>query len=158
SRSTRRCATGASSRARRCCSARSARASRGARPSCACDARGARRTSLVKVAWLFPGQGSQEVGMGKALAESSTAARDVYRVADEALGSPISRLCFEGPMEELTLTANTQPALVATSSALVAALRQRWPDLPAPAFAAGHSLGEYSALVAAGSLDLADAV
>jgi [acyl-carrier-protein] S-malonyltransferase len=112
----------------------------------------------VKVAWLFPGQGAQEVGMGKALAETSNAARDVFARADAALGAPISKLCFEGPMEELTLTANTQPALVATSSALVAALRERFPDLAPPSFAAGHSLGEYSALVAAGAIDLESAV
>ena len=96
--------------------------------------------------------------MGKALAASSAAARDVFSSADEALGSRISKICFEGPIEELTLTTNTQPALVATSSALVAALRERYPDLPAPAFAAGHSLGEYSALVAAGALSLSTAV
>lgn len=112
----------------------------------------------MKVAWLFPGQGAQEVGMGKALAETSAAARDVFARADAALPAPISKLCFEGPIEELTLTANTQPALVATSSALVAALRERFPDLAAPAFAAGHSLGEYSALVAAGAIDLQAAV
>jgi [acyl-carrier-protein] S-malonyltransferase len=96
--------------------------------------------------------------MGKELAESSEAARRVFEAADAALAEPISKLCFEGPMEELTLTANTQPALVATSSAIVAALRERLPDLPAPAFAAGHSLGEYSALVASGALALEDAV
>jgi len=96
--------------------------------------------------------------MGKALADASAAARDVYARADAALEQPISKLCFEGPIEELTLTANTQPALVATSAALVAALRERYPTLPAPAFAAGHSLGEYSALVAAGALALEDAV
>lgn len=96
--------------------------------------------------------------MGKALAEASAAARDVYARADGALGEPISRLCFEGPLETLTLTENTQPALVATSCALMAALRERYPDLGAPAFAAGHSLGEYSALVAAGAMTLEDAV
>jgi [acyl-carrier-protein] S-malonyltransferase len=112
----------------------------------------------VKVAWFFPGQGSQEVGMGKALAEASPAAAAVYARADAALGRSISRLCFEGPIEELTLTANTQPALVATSAALLAALRERIAGLPEPAFAAGHSLGEYSALVAAGALELEDAV
>jgi [acyl-carrier-protein] S-malonyltransferase len=112
----------------------------------------------VKIAWLFPGQGSQEVGMGKALAAASPAARASFDRADAALGAPISKLCFEGPIEELTLTANTQPALVAVSAALVAALRERWPETPAPAFAAGHSLGEYSALVAAGALDLEAAV
>lgn len=116
----------------------------------------------MKVAWLFPGQGSQEVGMGKALAEASPAARAVFDRADAALapggGPAISTLCFEGPLEELTLTANTQPALVTVSSAIVAALRERLPELPPPSFAAGHSLGEYAALVAAGALALEDAV
>jgi [acyl-carrier-protein] S-malonyltransferase len=113
----------------------------------------------MKVAWLFPGQGSQEVGMGKALAEASPAARAVFDRADAALGEPkLSKLCFEGPIEELTLTANTQPALVTTSAAIVAAIRERLPNLAAPAFAAGHSLGEYSALVAAGAFDLETAV
>jgi [acyl-carrier-protein] S-malonyltransferase len=96
--------------------------------------------------------------MGKALAASSPAARAVFERADAALGASISTLCWDGPIEELTLTANTQPALVATSAALVAALRERWPSLPAPAFAAGHSLGEYSALVAAGAFELEAAV
>ncbi|MBL8715988.1 MAG: ACP S-malonyltransferase, partial [Myxococcales bacterium] len=118
----------------------------------------------MKVAWLFPGQGSQVVGMGKALAEASPAARDVYARVDAALaGEPtftglLSRLCFEGPEAELTLTANTQPAIVATSIALLAALRERHGDsLPTPAFAAGHSLGEYAALVAGGALSVEDA-
>ena len=101
--------------------------------------------------------------MGKALAEASPAARAVFARADAALLAagmerPISELCFDGPLEALTLTANTQPALVTVSSALVAALRERLPALEAPAFAAGHSLGEYSALVAAGALSLEDAV
>lgn len=96
--------------------------------------------------------------MGKGVAEASPAAHKVFEQADEALGSSIAKLCFEGPMADLTLTTNTQPAIVTTSSALVAALRERHPALPAPSFAAGHSLGEYSALVAAGALDLADAV
>lgn len=96
--------------------------------------------------------------MGKGVAEASPAAHEVFTRADEALGSSIAKLCFEGPMADLTLTTNTQPAIVTTSSALVAALRERHPALPAPSFAAGHSLGEYSALVAAGALDLADAV
>lgn len=95
--------------------------------------------------------------MGKAAFEASPAARAVYAAADAALGDPISTLCFEGPIETLTLTAVTQPAIVATSSALVAALREAHPGL-APAFAAGHSLGEYSALVAAGALAAEDAV
>jgi [acyl-carrier-protein] S-malonyltransferase len=110
------------------------------------------------VAWLFPGQGSQEVGMGKAVYEASPAARAAYEQSDRALGRSISKLCFEGPIEELTLTANTQPALVATSSAILCAIREQYPSLPAPAFAAGHSLGEYSALVASGALRLEDAV
>lgn len=113
---------------------------------------------MALVAWLFPGQGSQEVGMGKALAEGSPAARDVLSRADHALEEPLSKLCFEGPIEELTRTKNTQPALVATSSAIVAALREKHPELAKPAFAAGHSLGEYSALVAVGALDLETAV
>lgn len=96
--------------------------------------------------------------MGKALAASSAAARHVFDRADAALGSPLSKLCFEGPMEELTLTENTQPALLTVSTALVAALGERYPDLAGPTFAAGHSLGEYSALVAAGAFDLESAV
>lgn len=112
----------------------------------------------ANVAWLFPGQGSQVVGMGKDVAEVSEAARRVFERADAALGEPLSSLCFEGPMEDLTLTANTQPALVTVSMALVAALRERVPDLAPPRFAAGHSLGEYSALAAAGALELEDAV
>jgi [acyl-carrier-protein] S-malonyltransferase len=96
--------------------------------------------------------------MGRALAEASPAARAVLDRADAALGEPLSTLCFEGPIEALTLTANTQPALVATSAAVVAALRERFPALGAPAFAAGHSLGEYSALVAAGAIGIEEAV
>jgi [acyl-carrier-protein] S-malonyltransferase len=120
----------------------------------------------MKLAWLFPGQGTQEVGMGRAVTESSAAARDVFRRADEAsasVGGPVvSKLCFEGPKADLTLTANTQPAVVATSVAVLAALLERYPlgshPALAPAFAAGHSLGEWSALVAAGALSLEDAV
>jgi [acyl-carrier-protein] S-malonyltransferase len=95
--------------------------------------------------------------MGKAAFEASPAAREVFASADRALGDPISTLCFEGPIETLTQTAVTQPAIVATSSALVAALREAHPGL-VPAFAAGHSLGEYSALVAAVALGVEDAV
>lgn len=96
--------------------------------------------------------------MGRDVAASSAAARAVYAAVDEALGEPLSRLCFEGPEDQLTLTANTQPALVATSAALLAALRERVGERLAPACAAGHSLGEYSALYASGALDLRDAV
>jgi len=112
----------------------------------------------MQVAWLFPGQGSQAVGMGKALVEASPAARDVFARADAALGEPLSKLILEGPEEALTLTVNAQPALVTVSAAALAAIRERYPELPAPRFAAGHSLGEYSALVAAGALSLEDAV
>ncbi len=116
----------------------------------------------MKIAWLFPGQGSQEVGMGRSVAEAYASARAVFDEADAALGETegrsLSSLCFEGPLEALTLTANTQPALVATSAAIVAAIREAHPSLPAPTVALGHSLGEYSALTAAGALTLSDAV
>ncbi len=113
----------------------------------------------MKVAWVFPGQGSQSVGMGKDVLAASAAARDVMARADAALGgSPLSRLIAEGPEDELTLTANTQPAIVSVSIAILAALREATPSLPAPTFGAGHSLGEYSALVATGALALEDAV
>jgi [acyl-carrier-protein] S-malonyltransferase len=95
--------------------------------------------------------------MGRALFESSPAAREVYERADAALGFSISQLCFEGPEETLNLTKNTQPAILTTSVAALAALREKMPNLPSPAFVAGHSLGEYSALVAAGSLSIEDA-
>jgi [acyl-carrier-protein] S-malonyltransferase len=117
---------------------------------------------MDRVAFLFPGQGSQSVGMGKAVAEASPAAAAVMAEADRALGEPISRLAFEGPAEELDLTVNAQPALVATSIAFLEALRERWTaagiPAPTPVCCAGHSMGQYSALVAAGSLSLADAV
>lgn len=105
--------------------------------------------------FLFPGQGSQFAGMGKSLAEAFTGARDVFARADEALGFPLSKLCFEGPEEELRLTENTQPAILTASVAAYAVLRSRG---VAAGFVAGHSLGEYSAVVAAGGLDFADAV
>jgi [acyl-carrier-protein] S-malonyltransferase len=108
------------------------------------------------IAFLFPGQGSQKVGMGKALAEAYPEARAVFEEADAALGFSLSKLCFEGPAEELTLTANAQPAILATSIAALRALQPRT-DLRA-GVVAGHSLGEYSALVAAGALRLTDAV
>src|SRR5215218_10178994 len=110
----------------------------------------------MSVAFVFPGQGSQAPGMGRELAGRYAAAREVFEEADEALGFALSRLCFEGPAEELQLTENTQPAILATS---VAALRAAEAEgLPRPDFVAGHSLGEYSALVAAGALSLRDAV
>ena len=95
--------------------------------------------------------------MGKDVHSASTAARQAFRAADEALGESISSLCFNGPLETLTQTANTQPAIVATCAAVLAAARERL-SLPDPHCAAGHSLGEYSALVAAGALSLSDAV
>ncbi|MGY2052650.1 ACP S-malonyltransferase [Methylobacterium sp. JK268] len=109
-------------------------------------------------AFIFPGQGSQAVGMGAALAEAHPAAREVFREVDEALGQPLSRLMFEGPAEELTLTANAQPALMAASLAVVRVLEaERGLDLARDvAFVSGHSLGEYSALAAAGALTIAD--
>ncbi|HEY3817488.1 MAG TPA: ACP S-malonyltransferase [Polyangiaceae bacterium] len=112
----------------------------------------------MNIAWLFPGQGSQAVGMGRDVLEASPAARAVFERVDAALGERLSRLILEGPEEELTLTANAQPAIVATSCAILAAIRERVPELAPPAFAAGHSLGEYSALVAAEALSLEDAV
>jgi [acyl-carrier-protein] S-malonyltransferase len=112
----------------------------------------------MSIAWLFPGQGSQAVGMARDVAGASAAAREVLLRVDAALGEPLSRLIDEGPEADLTLTANAQPALVATSMAILAAIRESVPNLPAPAFAAGHSLGEYSALVAADAITLEDAV
>jgi [acyl-carrier-protein] S-malonyltransferase len=109
----------------------------------------------MSTAFLFPGQGSQAVGMGKALAGAFPAARAVFEAADDALGESLSRLCFEGPESELVLTRNTQPATLVTSIAAHAV----WSARGAPgALVAGHSLGEYSALVVAGALPLADAV
>jgi [acyl-carrier-protein] S-malonyltransferase len=110
----------------------------------------------MKLALLFPGQGSQKVGMGQQLAHEFPAARSVFEQADDALGMKLSRLCFEGPEDELRLTANTQPAILTTSIAALRALQAQ--TALTPALAAGHSLGEYSALVAAGALDFADAV
>jgi [acyl-carrier-protein] S-malonyltransferase len=108
-------------------------------------------------AFVFPGQGSQAVGMGKALAEAFPAARAVFAEVDEALGQNLSTLMFEGPEPELTLTANAQPALMAVSLAVIAALRaEAGLDLARDAtFVAGHSLGEYSALAAADAIPLA---
>jgi len=108
-----------------------------------------------KTAFVFPGQGSQKVGMGRALHDAFPEARAVFSEVDEALGYPLSKLCFDGPEAELTLTANAQPAILATSVAALRALQARSPLRPAAV--AGHSLGEYSALVAAGAMPLADA-
>jgi [acyl-carrier-protein] S-malonyltransferase len=111
------------------------------------------------LALLFPGQGSQFVGMGKALFDASPAAKAVFEEADDALGFSLSKLCFEGPEEELKKTANTQPAILTHSVAAWRDLQARFPErLEGAAFAAGHSLGEYSANVAAGSLVFSDAV
>ncbi len=109
----------------------------------------------MSIAFVFPGQGSQQVGMGQELAQAFPACRAVFEEADRALGFALSKLCFEGPEAELQLTANTQPAILAASLAAHRALAGRGVR---PARVAGHSLGEYSALVAAGTLTLADAV
>ena len=107
------------------------------------------------IAFIFPGQGSQRVGMGQAFAAADPIVRDTFAEADAALGAPLSRLCFEGPESELTLTENTQPAILTVSVAIARVLEARgW----RPDFYAGHSLGEYSAHVAAGTFAFADAV
>lgn len=110
-------------------------------------------------AFVFPGQASQKVGMGLGVYQEYSSARAVYDEADATLGFPISKLCFEGPAEELTKTVNVQPAILATSLACLEAARQGLgTKLPSPAFMAGHSLGEYTAMVPAGVLSLSDAV
>src|SRR6266850_6317163 len=111
--------------------------------------------TIPQIAFLFPGQGSQTVGMGKELAEKYPLARQTFEEADEALGYKLSQLCFEGPEEKLKLTEITQPAILTVS---VAAFRVLCEKGPKPNYVAGHSLGEYSAHVAAGTLKFSDAV
>jgi len=115
---------------------------------------------MMKVAYVFPGQGSQYVGMGRDLYDSFASAKAVFEEADEILGFPLSRLCFEGPEDELRQTINAQPALVTTSLACLQAAREAGDSdgLPLPAFVAGHSLGEYTALAVAGVFDFSDAI
>src|SRR5438552_8329711 len=108
------------------------------------------------IAFIFPGQGSQYAGMGKDLAEKFPAARRVFEEADSALGFALSEVCFSGTAEQLQLTENTQPAILAVSVAALRAMESE--GFAGPDYVAGHSLGEYSALVAAGSLSLTDAV
>ncbi len=119
-------------------------------------------TTMTTFAYVFPGQGSQSVGMGHAVAEVSPGAAAVFEAADAALDEPITRVAWDGPAERLDLTEFAQPAILATSIAILAAMRERWAAAglaePQPRFAAGHSMGQYSALVAAGALDLADGV
>lgn len=110
-------------------------------------------------AHVFPGQASQKVGMGLGAYEQYRSARAVFEEADASLGFPISKLCFEGPAEELTKTVNVQPAIVATSVACLEAARESLgAKLPTPAFVAGHSLGEYTAMIATGVVSLSDGV
>ena len=117
---------------------------------------------MSSIAFVFPGQGSQSVGMGRDLAASSPAAAAVWAAADAALGQSVSAIAWDGPADLLDLTEHAQPALLAASIAMLEAWRERWTQAgegaPEPAFAAGHSMGQYSALVAAGVISLADGI
>ncbi len=110
---------------------------------------------MKKIAFLFPGQGSQKVGMGQDLAQELDAAKAIFDAADQASGLPISKLCFEGPMEELTETVNLQPAVTAVNLAFLSAIEEKGIS---PQVCAGHSLGEYSALKAAGIISTEDCI
>ncbi len=113
----------------------------------------------ARAAYIFPGQGSQKVGMGQDLYHGCPQAKEIFQEADDALGFSLSRLCFEGPEDELTRTDNVQPAILVTSIACLKAARGKCnANLPSPSFVAGHSLGEYTALVAANALSIGDAV
>ena len=111
---------------------------------------------MTKTAFIFPGQGSQSVGMGKDMFDNFPKAREIFEEADDALGFSLSEMCFSGTAEDLALTANTQPAILTTSIAVFSAMEAE--GFPLPDYVAGHSLGEYSALVAANSLSLKEAV
>jgi [acyl-carrier-protein] S-malonyltransferase len=114
---------------------------------------------MTKTAWVFPGQGSQSIGMGRDLFDNVKPARAIFEEADRALGFPLSRLCFEGPEEVLRQTVNAQPALVTAAFACLEAIREvNGEKLAKPSYTAGHSLGEYTALAAAGVFDFTTAV